>query len=49
MVGVMVWVGSALLIDAWTSRLRASDLTARLERFQQPWIADEAQEWLRHR
>jgi hypothetical protein len=48
MVGLMVWVGSALLVDAWTSRPRTSDLNARLERFQQPWIADEAQEWLRH-
>jgi len=48
-VGIMVWAGAAFLVDAWRCRHPAADLLERLERFQPPSVADEAQRWLQDR
>ncbi len=45
-VGIVVWAGAAFLLDAWHCRHPAADLLERLERFQPPSVADEAQRWL---
>jgi len=45
-IGLLVWAGAALLIDAWHKRARRPDLTERLAPFQPRSVADEAQEWL---
>lgn len=44
-VGVMVWIGAALIISAFGGA--GADLGERLARFHRPWIADEVQEWLK--
>jgi hypothetical protein len=44
---IMLWAGAAFLLDAWHCRHPAADLLERLERFQPPSVADEAQRWLR--
>ena len=47
MVFVLVWAGSALLLDAWFRKARRPDLAERLAPFQRPWISDEVEQWLR--
>jgi hypothetical protein len=44
-VGVLVWGGSTLLLDAWWKR-QPTDLAERLRPFQPRSVADEAQRWL---
>ena len=44
----LIWAGSGLVLDSWLRRERPPDLAERLAPFQQPWIADEAEKWLRH-
>lgn len=44
--GMLVWMGSALLIDAWM-RSRRPSLSDRLAPFQRQWVADEVEDWLR--
>jgi hypothetical protein len=44
-VGVLVWGGSTLLLDAWLKR-RPTDLIDRLMPYQSGSVADEAQRWL---
>jgi hypothetical protein len=44
-VGLLVWGGSTLLLDAWCKR-QPSDLTERLVPYQSGSVADEAQRWL---
>jgi hypothetical protein len=44
-VGVLVWAGSTLLLDAWWKR-QSTDLADRLIPYQGGSVADEAQRWL---
>ena len=44
-VGLLVWGGVWLLIDAFSARHRPVDLTERLQPYQ-PSVADEAESWL---
>jgi hypothetical protein len=44
---IMLWAGASFLLDAWHCRHPTADLLERLERFQPPSVADEAQRWLR--
>jgi hypothetical protein len=44
-VGLLVWGGSTLLLDAWWKR-QPTDLTDRLMPYQSGSVADEAQRWL---
>ena len=45
-VGIALWAAGAFFIDAWRCRHPAADLLERLNRFQPPSVADEAQRWL---
>jgi hypothetical protein len=44
-VGVLVWAGSTLLVDAWWKR-QPTDLADRLIPYQGGSVADQAQHWL---
>jgi hypothetical protein len=44
--GVMVWIGTTLILDAWWRRKRRPDLAERLRPFRPASLADEAQDWL---
>lgn len=44
----LVWVGSALLMDAWQERQKRPTLAERLAPFQ-PTISDEAESWFKWR
>ena len=44
-VGLLVWAGSALLIDAWL-RTRQPDFSERLLPYQPPSLGEEAERWL---
>lgn len=46
--GVLVWAGSALLIQAWIDRRGRPGLAGRLLPYQR-MVADEAAEWLDQR
>lgn len=41
----LMWLGSALLIDAWLHRQKRPTLAERLARFQST-VSDEAESWL---
>ena len=43
--GLLVWVGAALIIDAFARR-RRPDLAERLRPYQPRSVSDEAQRWL---
>ncbi|MHB8295031.1 MAG: hypothetical protein ACYDH5_10500 [Acidimicrobiales bacterium] len=45
-VGLLKWVGSALLLDAWGRRVRHPSLEERLAPYQIHRIGEEAQRWL---
>ena len=45
-VGIALWAATSFVIDAWRCRHPAADLLERLNRFQPPSVADEAQRWL---
>jgi hypothetical protein len=45
-VGLLVWGGSTLLVDAWWRRWDRPDLAERLLPFQPGSVVDEAQHWL---
>ena len=45
-VGLLVWIGSTLVIDAWLQHRRRLDLAERLRPFQPMAIGDEAERWL---
>jgi hypothetical protein len=45
-VGVLVWGGSTLLLDAWWRRWDRPDLAERLRPYGHRSVADEAQRWL---
>jgi hypothetical protein len=45
---VLIWAGSALLVDGWLHRRRSRTLAERLQPFQ-PTVADEAELWLKRR
>jgi hypothetical protein len=45
LVGVLVWGGSPLLLDAWWKR-RPTVLVDRLMLYQRSSMAEEAQRWL---
>jgi hypothetical protein len=45
-VGLLVWVGTTLLIDAAIRRHRRPSLTERLAPYQHDSLADEARRWL---
>jgi hypothetical protein len=47
-VGLLVWGGSTLLLDAWWKR-QPTDLADRLMPYQTGSVADEAQRWLDRR
>lgn len=49
LVGLLTWVGSALLLEASFGKERRLDLAERWAPFQRPWIADEAEHWLNDR
>jgi hypothetical protein len=44
-VGLLVWAGSTLLLDAWWKR-QPTNLVDRLMPYQSGSVADEAQRWL---
>jgi hypothetical protein len=43
--GILLWAGTALLIDAWHCRRPSIDLAERLRPFQ-PSVAEEVEAWL---
>lgn len=45
--GLLMWAGSALLLDAFMNRSPRPGLAERLAPFHRPYVADEAQRWLR--
>jgi hypothetical protein len=45
-VGVLIWAGARLLLNAWWDRWKRADLTDRLPPNRQISIADEAHRWL---
>jgi hypothetical protein len=45
-VGLLVWAGATLLIDAAWRRPGRPGLTERLRPYQPSSLADEAQDWL---
>ncbi len=44
--GLLLWAGTALLLDAWIRRQRRPTLAERLAPYQPRHVADEAEEWL---
>jgi hypothetical protein len=48
-VGLLMWAGTTLLLDAWMRRPRRPTLAERLALYQPRPVADEAEEWLRGR
>jgi hypothetical protein len=46
-VGLLVWVGSTLLGDAWLRRSRRATLADRLAPYQPTPVAEDAERWLR--
>ena len=46
--GLLMWAGSALIIDWWLERRRRPSLYERLAPYM-PTVADEAEDWLRWR
>jgi len=48
-VGVLLWAGTTLLLDAWLRRPRRQSLAERLAPFRPRHVADEAEEWLKGR
>lgn len=46
LVFVLVWTGTALLIDAWQHRERRSGLTKGLTPYRRRSVGDEAEAWL---
>ena len=48
-VGLLVWAGTTLLLDAWIKRQRRPSLAERLAPYQQRHVSDEAEEWLQGR
>ena len=48
-VGLLVWAGTTLLLDAWMKRQRSPSLAERLAPYQQRHVSDEAEEWLQGR
>jgi hypothetical protein len=45
-VGLLMWAGTTVLLDAWMRRQRRPTLAERLAPFQPRHVADEAEEWL---
>ena len=45
-VGVLIWAGARLLLNAWWGRWKRADLSDRLPPNRQISIADEAHRWL---
>jgi hypothetical protein len=45
-VGLLVWAGTTLILDAWWLRPRRPDLAERQRPFQPASLADEARQWL---
>ena len=49
-VGLLVWAGTTLLLDAWMKRQRRPSLAERqLAPYRQRHVSDEAEEWLQGR
>ena len=48
-VGLLVWAGATLPIEVWLRRPQGLSLYEHLAPFQRPYVADEAQEWLKRR
>lgn len=49
-VGLLVWAGTTLLLDAWIKRQRRPSLAERqLAPYRQRHVSDEAEEWLHGR
>jgi hypothetical protein len=46
-VGLLVWAWARLLIDRWLRRPQGLSLYEHLDPFQRPYVADEAQKWLK--
>jgi hypothetical protein len=44
--GILVWIGTTLILDSWWRRERRRDLAERLRPFQPASLAEEAQQWL---
>ena len=48
-VGLLVWAGTTLLLDAWMKRQRRPSQADSLAPYQQRHVSDKAEEWLQGR
>jgi hypothetical protein len=48
-VGMLLWAGTTLLLDAWMRRPRHPSLAQPLAPYQPGHVAEEAEEWLHGR